>query len=268
MPNDVFLQEIAASFSAFARKVYTEFEEVDHVRHVEFNPAWPNYIAWDWGYVRPLAAIEFQVTPQDQIRVWREHYKSYRTLDQHFAEMQDRPNPPGYKIDNSFGDAADPAAVATVNEKFCPCIALPEAKENWREGIDLVRTFLKMRETGVELDEYGTPGQTPGFIVDFSCRNTIREFNTYRGKEGTSTLDPIKEQPQKKDDHAMDAIRYAIMHLYKLGAYYHLESTFERPTERDLIVVDGNDDFFSDIEMNPEDSDNDRGHFSFKGLEF
>jgi hypothetical protein len=27
----------------------------------------------------------------------------------------------------------------------------------------------------------------------------------------------------KKDDHAMDALRYGLMHLFKLGANYHLE---------------------------------------------
>src|SRR6185503_15677427 len=58
-----FLQEIGAEFSAFVGKIYGEFREDVHVKRVEYNPALPNYIAFDWGWANPLAAVEFQVTP-------------------------------------------------------------------------------------------------------------------------------------------------------------------------------------------------------------
>jgi hypothetical protein len=271
MPDDVFLQEIAADFTAFAGKIYTEFDEITHAKRVEFNPAWPNYIFWDWGYVNPLAAIEVQITPRDEVRIWREHYRSYMTLDEHFSVMRDRPQPDGYRIDGSFGDAADPEAVAQVNQKFCPCIALPEAKENWRDGIDLVRTFLKMRDDGREIDEFGTPSEgVPGLVVDLSCVNTIKEFNTYKGKKPTQFADPVKESAQRKDDHAMDAIRYGLMHIFRLGATTHLSDVYAatpvvyvppsdnrviRTAEPETVIAGASS---SDIE----------GHFFFRDVQF
>lgn len=267
MPRDVFMQEIAADFTAFAGKIYTEFDELTHVKHIEFDPALPNYICWDWGYVNPLAAIEFQITPRDEIRVWREHYQSYHTLDEHIAIMKDRPQPVGYRIDGSFGDAADPEAVVQVNVKYCPCIALPEAKENWRDGIELVQSFLKMRDDGREIDEYGTPSEgTPGLIVDHSCVNTIKEFGTYKGKQPTHLLDPGREMAQRKNDHAMDAIRYGLMHIYRLGATTHLSDVYSRNDGKSIQIPSS---YRGSVE--PElaaFSSEDKGHFSFTEIEF
>lgn len=216
-----FEQEIAADFTAFVGKVYAEFVEDTHVQHIEYNPAWKNYIFFDWGFTNPLAAIEVMVDPMDNIYVWREHYKSFMTLHEHLAMMAARPQPEGYHVDMCFGDAADPEATMTVSQYGpAPCMSLPEAKENWREGVQLVKTFLKTIETGV-LDEFGTPYSKPRFFVDHSCTNVIREFNNYRSIETRGDKNS-REAAQAFDDHALDAIRYGLMHLYKLGAGSHL----------------------------------------------
>jgi hypothetical protein len=57
--------------------------------------------------------------------------------------------------------------------------------------------------------------------VDPTCVNVIREFNNYRAAEGRPGKNP-REIAQGVDDHCMDAIRYALMHIYKLGARHHL----------------------------------------------
>jgi len=217
MPTEYFEQEIAADFTSFMGKIYSEFDEQIHVRSVKYNPAWKNYIAFDFGFVNPLAAIEFQVDPWDRIHVWREHYKPGWILEDHLRFMKNREQPSGYKIDLTFGDAADPEAVTTICYKFAPCVAKPESKTNWREGIDLVKSFLKTRTVG-EADEFGTPVDEPWMYVDHSCINTIREFNNYRSDEpkGSRPRNP-REDAQKYDDHALDALRYGIMHIFKLG---------------------------------------------------
>ena len=142
--------------------------------------------------------------------------------------MKQREQPTGYHIDCCFGDAADPEAVATVNAKFGPCIALPEAKQNWRAGIDTVKTFLKLRQVG-ELDEYGTPRTEPKLFVDHSCLDVIREFNNYRTVATVTSAtreSGAASAAQKQDDHALDALRYGLVHLYELGARGHLAEVY------------------------------------------
>jgi hypothetical protein len=250
-----FDQEIGADFSSFVGKIYGEFDEQVHCAEFEFNPNWPNYIAFDWGFVNPLAAVEFQVDPWDNIWIWRVHYKSYTTLEDHIAELQDREQPNGYHVNLCFGDAADPEAAQVVTEKFCTCLADPEAKTNWREGIDLVKTFLKLRQVG-EIDEYGTPLELPKLFVHFRCKDLIREFNSYKAKEGTAGRNP-REVADGVDDHCLDALRYGLVHLYKLNVNTHLSEVYvpgfvgnsfsqERPDG--LYVPTGDGSVFGNLE--------------------
>jgi hypothetical protein len=258
-----FLQEIGAEFSAFVGKIYEAFKETTHVRKHVFNPAWPNYIAFDWGYTNPLAAIEFQVSPWDTIHVWREHYRPYLMLGEHIEILKNREQPPGYHLDLAFGDAADPGAAIQVSRDLVPCYALPEAKSGveksgkqesgWREGVTLVNSFLKPVQIG-EADEYGTPLEEPRLFVDHSCINTIREFNNYRAPSSVGrVLRNPREDAQRYDDHALDAIRYALMHLYKLGAAHRLSEVY---SPADLEPANGT------FSMNSES-----GYFSMADLE-
>lgn len=216
-----FMQEYGADFASFVGKIYDEWDDTRHIRNHVWNPAWDNYIGFDWGFTNPLAAVEFQVDPFDNVYIWREHYKSYTTLWEHLNILRNRPQPPGYHIDCTFGDAADPEAAVFVSQEFAPCLAEPESKKNWREGIDLVKSHLREYQVGVA-DEYGTPLCEPKLFVDPSCVNTIREFSNYRAKEGARGLN-AREVARDVDDHCLDALRYALMHIFKLGARHHLE---------------------------------------------
>jgi hypothetical protein len=247
-----FAQEYGADFASFVGKIFPEWDEKVHVQSVPYDPNLPNYMLFDWGYTNPLAAIEFQIGPNDEIRIWREHYKSLWTLQDHIDFLKNgREHPDGYKIDLAFGDPADPEAVATVSRDLVPCIAMPEVKSEytWREGIDLMRGFMKPiapgRGSSIEVvDEYGTPApDVVRYKVDHSCTNTIREHNNYKTKE------PVKGQnvPEfgvKMDDHTIDAIRYGLVHIFKLGATYSLADVYNgaynpwRPTEQ-LVTPEG-----------------------------
>lgn len=229
-----FAQEYGADFASFVGKILPEWDETMHVQQVKFRPDWPNYIAFDWGYTNPLAAIEFQVSPRDEIFIWREHYKSFMTLPDHIAFLKNRPQPEGYHLDLAFGDPADPEAAATVSRNLVPCIADPKVKSDytWRDGIDLMRGFMKLipQETNsgslIVVDEFGTPAPDRArYFVDHSCVNTIKEHNNYRSKEPIKGQN-VPELGQKMNDHAIDAIRYGLVYLFKLGAHGKLSDIY------------------------------------------
>lgn len=258
MAPEAFLQEIGADFSSFTGKIYPEWDVKTHVDNITFNPAWPNYIAFDWGYTNPLAAIEFQVSPSDEIYVWREHYKSYTRVEDHCMELKRREQPTGYHLDLGFGDSADPEAVATVGNQLVQMFALPEAKENWREGIDLVRSFMN-REVGE--DEYGTPIYRPALHVDFSCVHTIHEFNQYRAPNAINGKN-AQEIGLRQDDHALDALRYGLVHIYKLGATYRLSDVMDINTRYTSPMTDIGLARNSDMSL----AASDRGYFTSGGI--
>lgn len=223
-PKEEFLQEYAADFTSFVGKVYGEWDENTHVEEVKFNPLLPNYIGFDWGWAAPMAAVEFQIDPYGRCRVWREHYKTQTRLRDFLDELRRRPQPDGYHLDLCFGDAADPEAVVSVSQDFHACVGDPRSKSGTqggslesgkREGIELIKGLLMTQQ--VDEDEFGTPIEKPWLIVDHSCVNIIREFNNYRNSDPVRGQDP-REQTFRKDDHALDALRYGLMHVLKLGA--------------------------------------------------
>lgn len=218
-----FEQEYGADFASFVGKIFGEWDDSVHIKRHKFNPAWPNYIAFDWGFTAPLAAIEFQIDPFDNVYIWREHFKTHTILDEHIKILKAREQPRGYRLDLCFGDAADPAAIEEVSMKFRYCIGDPESKlgkYRWREGIDLVKSFLRTYEVGIE-DEYGTPILKPKLYVSPDCPRIRYEFNNYKARPGTAGRSPEDVSPNV-DDHGLDALRYALWHIYKLGCTFHL----------------------------------------------
>lgn len=258
-----FDQEIAALFNAFVGKIYDEFNEVEHVKGHTYRPDWPNYIAFDWGFTNPLAAIEFQVDPLGRVYIWREHYQAGWMLSRHIKHLKDRQQPPGYKIDLAFGDAASPESVLEVSTTLAPCYADPRSKSGtakvtdeymgrhsiqsgWREGVELVKSFLQTREVGIA-DEFGTPIHEPWLYVDHSCTNTIREFNNYRAPDLGKGDRNLREAARPYDDHALDAIRYALMHVFKLGATHKLSEIYsleELQRASDNVFMPSSNSFF------------------------
>ena len=84
-------------------------------------------------------------------------------------------------------------------------------------GIEQIRRLLGNRN-GMQEDPAQPGGcplpvacsqPSPRLYVDPRCVNTIREFNLYRYPEqGESIAAP--EEPEKANDHCMDALRYAV----------------------------------------------------------
>lgn len=233
-----FLQEIGADFASFVGKIYGEFDETVHVRPITYNPTWENYLFFDFGFVHPFVALDVMVDAFDRVYIWREHYRSYIRVEDHCKLLKARPQPKGYHVDLGFGDSADPEAAATISESgLCHCMAMPEAKENWREGVDLVKKFLQMQVVDA-LDEYGTPKTEPWLFIDGSCTNTIREFNNYKAADTSRSKSPKRESntvgaAERQDDHTLDALRYGLVHRFLLGVRHHL---LEVVTSADLAV--------------------------------
>lgn len=240
-----FEQEIAADFTAFVGKIFGEFDPNIHVKNHKFRPELPNYICFDWGFVNPLVAIEFQVDGMENIYVWREHYQAYKTLDEHVRLMKNREQPVGYHLDAGFGDAEDQQATAYMSQHLVPTLSMDEAKRNWRQGVDLIKTFLKKYPTG-DNDEDGLPLEETKLYIDPSCTNLIREIGGYRTRENVSAKQRESGKASavdgRVDDHAVDALRYGLMHLFELGAKHHLAEV----VDRSLAALNGeNESYFS-----------------------
>jgi len=234
MDAEWFNQEIGADFASFVGKIFPDWDEFVHVRPHVYRPEWKTYITFDWGYTNPLAAVEFQVSPDDRIFIWRVYYKSYKTVPDVAAEIASQEHPPGYHIDLGFGDPADPEAVVMMTTELSRHLREKGIQDgvqiwapknlktdySWLDGIMLMRQFMKA-DREVDHDEYGTPTLEPSYFVDPACSPVIKEHSNYRSKEAIKGRN-VPEMGNKIEDHTIDAIRYALVCIFKIGCQYSL----------------------------------------------
>lgn len=212
LSKEVFDQEYGAQFTSFAGRIYSEFDEGYHVIDHVFRPEWPNYMSFDFGFRNPFVCLNIQVDPEDNVYIWDEYYERGIPTPQHARNLKSIVQ---WRVDGAYHDpaGADQAGAmlqvfqntTEYNNTWLNNISLEPAPNDWLQGVARVKEWLKLR------DQRDGRGQVPKLFIDRSCAKTIREFNLYRVKEQTDKVaeraDP-REEPRKKDDHAMDALRY------------------------------------------------------------
>jgi len=216
---EVFAQEYGAEFTSFAGRIYSEFDDGYHVRRFDFHPDWPTYLSFDFGLRNPFVCLVIQVSPMDEIFVWDEYYERNISTPEHGRRLKSWIR---HRVDGGYYDPAGPDEAMTLmnvfhetreqSSPFLREVMLSPAPNDWKPGVERVKEWLKLRPVHNEFG-YPTAETAPRLFVHPQCRNTIREFNTYRVKEQTEKMGEIrdpKEEPRKKDDHAMDALRYFV----------------------------------------------------------
>jgi phage terminase large subunit-like protein len=177
----------------------------DRALHVvpSFDPprAWSRYLSIDFG-VRNLAAWMYgALDPKDDVlHIFREHFQAGMTVGQHWEE-----NKAWVKGDHLKRAIADPEDLNARMELEAFGLKTLEADKNIRGGIDAVSARLATNAVG-----------RPSILVHDCCVNLIREFEAYRWpKQRPGALSDPKDAPVKKDDHALDAVRYLCKHLHR-----------------------------------------------------
>lgn len=186
---DFFQQELEAKFVLFAGLVYKDFNPILHVKELEAHEHCSYYIAGvDWGYTNPAAIEIIGVTYDDKMKVLYEWFEERRTIDQiaDAAEILDK----DYHIRAFYCDPSEPSFIEQFRRKGMTAIP---ANNEINYGINAIAEKLRKQE----------------LEINKTCKNLIREFQTYQYPE-TRTDKPIQEKPVKVDDHALDALRYAI----------------------------------------------------------
>lgn len=152
-------------------------------------------IGVDEGYTNPAAHILICEDGDGRKHVemeWYERKKLQPDVIDHLVEWYEEHEPETFEVDPSGA-----GLIAALQDANLPAV---KANNDVQDGIAVVQKHLVVAGDG-----------KPRLTVDPSCENTIREFETYQNKpdkEGGYLDDPIK-----RHDHAMDAIRYAMIGL-------------------------------------------------------
>jgi PBSX family phage terminase large subunit len=167
----------------------------------------------DWGYTHPMVGLIIGITHDNRYYLIHEFYKTQeRTeslVDWYKAKALTLPLP----IEAIFCDSAEPDRIITMRAGNLPAT---NANKSIREGINAVMTLFKNDRL---------------FISD-ACVNTDKELQMYSYPDGDSNTNDL---PMDKDNHALDAGRYALFAYEKyLMTQTHKEDR-RRKNRRSII---------------------------------
>lgn len=176
--------------------VYDNFDAAIHVcvrKRSEFKHF---HLAIDEGYTNPAVILLIGIDSDGRLHIlaeWYERGKLQSTVVEHARDFT-----LAYEISMAAVDEAAAGLIADLINNGVPAFAM---KGRVLDGINKVQNRLEVAGDG-----------RPRLTVDPSCVNTINEFESYIWKKVTNT-GIVKDEPQKENDHAMDALRYLVAYL-------------------------------------------------------
>jgi len=188
-------------FGARYGLVYPEFDPSRHIIEPFSIPKdWYSNISIDPGLNNPLSAHWYAADNDGNIYVIAEHYEAGRDVAYHAERIKEISQKLGWhtRLDGRLEALIDTAATArtlgsvkSVAELFAEHGILVNTRVNKDvfTGIQRVKGYLREGNGGIGIFN--------------TCSNMIREFKGYRWDAGDS--------PVKKDDHALDELRYFVM---------------------------------------------------------
>lgn len=190
-------------FSDSGETVYPEFDERAHViEPFEIPPDWQDCLSIDPGLNNPLSCHWYACDYDGNVYVVAEHFEAGRDVKYHCDaikrisdELHWKRTRRGeiYALIDSAANQKTLAASHSVTELFVEngVAVNPKVDKNLFAGINRVKSFL-LGENGV-----------PRLYIFSTCTNLIRELKGYKyGADDT---------PIKRDDHALDELRYYLM---------------------------------------------------------
>jgi phage terminase large subunit len=151
-------------------------------------------VGQDEGYTNPAALLVVGEDGDGRLHIIEEFYKSQMLEVDVIATAKDIAS--RYKIE-SF--VLDPSAAKLKAAMHQSNLDVASADNTVFPGIQKVQQRLARAGDG-----------QPRLTVDPKCENTIREFESYEWLGGSSGY---KDAPKKEMDHAMDALRYAVVYF-------------------------------------------------------
>lgn len=190
--------------------VYDEWDRQVHIidRFV-IPPNWRRIRAIDFGYSNPFVCLWIAIDDDCRMYVYRELYHSKRTVKVHAAQINELSQGETYEFSVADHDAEDRATllendIATIPARKDVSPGIEAVQERLKDAGDGRRRLYVFRDCLVESDPVLREAKRPCSILE--------EFDSYswpKGKDGKA----IKEAPEKLNDHAMDALRYACMRV-------------------------------------------------------
>ncbi len=205
----VFAREWECDFDSAEGLVYSMFDEAFHVRPAGPGPWEEILVGCDHGWSAPgvFAVVGVQGSGPDAIcHLIEEVYEREREDGWWTQKARELKTKYGRWPMRWFGDPSMPGkwkAIANGAQ-----VRFGDTNNDRADGVSAVTDRLVVRVT--ESGDGSDIVKRARLFVDPSCRNTIWEFRNYKRKPDPNDKEKYLDEIADGNDHAMDALRYAI----------------------------------------------------------
>lgn len=187
LTEDRYAQEILADFRKTEGLVYKEFDRNRHLFDSEVTRVAETIGGLDFGFTNPCAALTIKRDYDDNYWVTNEWYERGRT-DEQIADYV-----ANLGWNKCYADPEAPAAIQVLKNKGVNVQDVIKGKDSIVNGINRIRELFKQNRLHIHK----------------SCEDLIYELETYCYPDKTANHNE-PEMPIKENDHACDALRYAL----------------------------------------------------------
>jgi phage terminase large subunit-like protein len=239
--------------------VFPDFTPSTHcIEKGKFKPTPSHRIirTMDSGYTNPTVWLWLAVDELNNVTVFKEHYAAKKTVADHAAIVnqitRDMERDYGIKVWLTTGDPAikqtkehTGTSILQEYQRYGIYIAVDMIPKDRRIGLERIRQYMK----------WNKQSKRPHLMITDDCPNLIAELPKLRWKKWASPK--IAEQNNKhedirdKDNHAYDALKYAMTFLSDLAP----DSVEEQNNTRQFH--DTFKDAFQPVQPLPEFDDDD-----------
>lgn len=187
LTTDRFAQEYLADFRKTEGLVYKEFDRTRHLKVIEGNYV-KKFVGVDFGFTNPSAIISVLKDSKDRYWVDEEWYNRGKT------EAQVADYVAGMDIEECYPDPESASGVEELRRRSVNVRDVVKGRDSVSHGINTVRELFKANR----------------LYINPQCINLIMELETYSYPDKRPDHNE-EEKPIKENDHALDAMRYALM---------------------------------------------------------
>ena len=190
------------SWDNFEGLIYNEFKTRNNVETAYIPSSNDEHIfMYDYGYRNPACILFIAVDYDGIAHIYDEYYEAEKLISDHAYALKSNKfyNRASFIADPSIKKAERDGGSVFDTWNNDHSIWWQDANNDVRQGIDRVNELLKAKK----------------IIVSKRCVNLIEEIGKYKWKQLKVGEEKNEyEEPVKKDDHAMDALRYFVNHIY------------------------------------------------------
>lgn len=202
---------ISGCWGSFEGLIYKDFNKEQHVGDYLGLPMKSHIAGYDDGYRNPACLLIGGFDSDNKLFILHEYYKSDRTTDEITRDI--KPLYEQYDLRKIFCDPSGLNAIETFKRHSMRALdannIVKDNKKGEGSGISKLKSLFKQNYV----------------FIDKSCINLIKQLQSYRYDKDKASGN-YTEEPVKKDDHAVDALRYLV-------SEYDPNKHFVMPVSRD-----------------------------------